>query len=296
MAEKETIHEPKDLVEATPKELEKLEKTEAKQAKEVAEAAETPEAKAEVKEEEKPEEEPEGERQGRGRRFKRLTREELEAEEKRRSLEAWSPKTKLGRDVLAGREKNIDKILEKGKRILEAEIVDTLLELQSDLILIGQAKGKFGGGKRRAWRQTQKKTKEGNILSFSCMGVVGDKRGHVGVGYGKAKETLPARAKATRNAKLNIIKVTRGFETLEQDSDDPHTVPFTVEGKSGSVIVKLIPAPRGTGLVIADECKKILTLAGIKDVYSKTKGQTKTTFNLAKACINALSKTNMEVI
>jgi small subunit ribosomal protein S5 len=165
--------------------------------------------------------------------------------------------------------------------------------VQSDLILIGQAKGKFGGGKRRAWRQTQKKTQEGNVLSFSSMAVIGDRNGHIGIGYGKAKETLPAREKALRNARLSIIKVVRGFESpeIEKDSSDPHTIPFKVQGKAGSVRVTLWPAPRGTGLVISDECKKILKLAGIKDVYSKTLGQTKTTFNLAKACINALEKT-----
>ena len=174
---------------------------------------------------------------------------------------------------------------------IEPEIADKLLSLKSDLLLIGQAKGKFGGGKRRAWRQTQKKTMEGNVVTFSSMAVVGDESGHIGVGMGKAKETLPAREKALRQAKLNIIKVIRGFETQEENKDDPHTVPFIVTGKCGSIRIKLMPAARGTGLVIGDECKKILKLAGIKDVYSVTKGNTRTTFNVAKACIDALSKT-----
>jgi len=65
-----------------------------------------------------------------------------------------------------------------------------------------------------------------------------------------------------------------------------------VIGKSGSVRVILIPAPQGTGLVVADELKKVLRLAGIKDVYSKTFGKQQTTFNLVKACMNALEKTN----
>ena len=55
----------------------------------------------------------------------------------------------------------------------------------------------------------------------------------------------------------------------------------------------LLPAPRGTGLVIESECKKILDFAGIKDVYSQTFGQTRTKLNLAKACFEALKKTNM---
>ena len=175
--------------------------------------------------------------------------------------------------------------------MLEHQIADSLLKLESDLLLIGQAKGKFGGGKRRAWRQTQKKTMEGNIVTFSCMAVVGDRQGHVGIGLGKAKETLPSRQKALRNAKLNIMKVELGYESPEEEKTSPHTVPFIVEGKCGSVRIKLIPAPRGTGLVVGDECKKILSLAGIQDVYGVTKGHTRTTFNVAKACVDALSKT-----
>ena len=178
------------------------------------------------------------------------------------------------------------------KKIMEPEIVDLLIKLETDLLLIGQAKGKFGGGKRRAWRQTQKKTMEGNVVSFSCMAVVGDKKGHIGIGSGKAKETLPSRAKAIRDAKLNIIKINRGYESLEDGTNEPHTVPFKVEGKCGSVRIKLLPAPRGTGLVVGNECKRILRLAGIKDVYGVSTGQTRTTFNLAKACIDALKKTN----
>ena len=157
--------------------------------------------------------------------------------------------------------------------------------------MIGQDKGKFGGGKRRTWRQTQKKTKEGNILTFSAMAVVGDKRGHIGIGYGKAKETLPAREKAIRKAKLNIIKIEMGCAHFDCSCNEKHTVPYSVEGKSGSVRIKLIPAPQGTGLVVGDEIKKILRLAGIKDVYCVTKGSVRTTFNSAKACIDALSKT-----
>lgn len=212
-------------------------------------------------------------------------------EEKKDTLAGWVPRTKLGKSVKEGKEKDINKILEQGKKILEPEIVDFLLHVESDLLLIGQAKGKFGGGKRRAWRQTQKKTMEGNVLTFSTMIVVGDKNGHVGVGYGKAKETLPAREKALRQAKLNLVRIERGFEDpADSAKNDPHTVPFRVEGKCGSSLITLMPAPRGTGLAVADECKKILRLAGIKDVYSRTRGKTRTTFNLAKACIDALVK------
>jgi small subunit ribosomal protein S5 len=208
------------------------------------------------------------------------------------SPEAWEPKTKLGEEVKSKKIKNIDEILKSGRKILEAGISDYLLTLKSDLISIGQSKGKFGGGKRRAWRQTQRKTEEGNVPTFSAMAVVGDENGHVGYGYGNSMETLPARDKALRKAKLNIIKVQRGCSAFDCDCQELHTVPFKVKGKSGSVTVTLIPAPQGTGLVVASELKKVLKLAGIKDVYSKTSGKVRTTFNTIKACFDALEKTN----
>lgn len=219
-------------------------------------------------------------------------RAEMEKKAAEEHLVAWAPKTQIGKDVKSGKLKDIDEILEKGKKILEPEIVDSLLNLGSELLSIGQMKGKFGGGKRRAWRQTQKKTKQSNIVSFSAMAVVGDKKGHVGIGYGKAKETLPAREKAVRKAKLAVIKIQRGCGNFDCSCEERHSVPFVVEGKSGSVRIKLIPAPQGTGLVAGDEVKKILRLAGIQDIYTVTKGQVRTTFNLAKACFSALNKTN----
>jgi len=269
MAEKETKNEPKDLIEAVPEEVEKLEK-------EIASEESDEEAEEELSKEEI------------DKRLEGLDREEREKQER---LASWTPKTQLGRDVRAGKVKDVDKILSEGKRVLEAEVFDYLMNLETDLVSIGQAKGKFGGGKRRAWRQTQKKTKEGNVVTFSAMAIVGDKNGHVGIGMGRAKETLPAREKAIRQAKLNIIKVDRGFENPNDTfRDDPHTVPFKVEGKGGSVRIKLLPAPRGTGLVVGDELKKILRLAGIKDVYGVSRGHTRTTFNSAKACFDALTK------
>jgi small subunit ribosomal protein S5 len=208
--------------------------------------------------------------------------------------ESWEPITKLGREVKDNKIKDIDEILGNGKKILEPEIVDYLLKIDSDLISIGQSKGKFGGGKRRAWRQTQRKTKEGNVATFSTLAVVGDKNGHLGIGSGKAKETLPARDKAIRKAKLNIFSIKRGCSSFDCSCSEPHTVPFEVSGKSGSVRVTLIPAPQGTGLVVANELKKILILAGIKDVYSKSFGHKRTTFNFVKACIDALKKIKIE--
>ena len=233
--------------------------------------------------------------EGRGRRsnFERKSRE---VEEKERAVGGWEPKTKLGMEVKSGKIKDIDEILDGKKKILESEIVDILLTLQADLIAIGQSKGKFGGGKRRAWRQTQRKTQQKNVPTFSAFAVVGDGNGHVGVGYGRAAETLPAREKATRKAKLNIMKVRRICGSFDCSCSENHTIPFEVRGKAGSVKIILTPAPQGTGLVAGNEVKKVLKLAGIKDIYSKSFGQKRTSFNLVKACIEALKKTNKKAI
>ncbi len=223
---------------------------------------------------------------------KELEKEKKEKTGEEDALASWNPKTRLGKEVKEGKIKDIDEILNEKRKILEAEVVDSLIDVKSDMIFIGQSKGKFGGGKRRIWRQTQKKTKEGNVPVFSALAIVGDENGHIGFGTGKAKETLPARDKAIRKAKLNLLKINRKCSSFDCACSEPHTIPFKVTGKSGSVRVTLIPAPQGTGLVVGRELKKILKLAGIKDVYSKTSGRKRTTFNLIKACINALKKTN----
>ena len=207
------------------------------------------------------------------------------AEEKRKPMkeipkkefnkDAWKPKTELGRKVKSGEIKDIEDVLGKGKKILESEIVDILLpDLDSQLIEIGQSKGKFGGGKRSIWRQTQKKTREGNKPKFSTMVMSGNKNGYIGVGRGKAKETMPAREKAVRQAKLNIIGIVRGCGSWE-GVPDTNSIPYKVKGTCGSTSIELIPAPQGVGLCIEEQCAHLLSLAGITDIYSKTKGNTR---------------------
>lgn len=239
------------------------------------------------KTEEKPaEKKTDDKRAGRGGRGRRGQRERPAFDK-----EAWKPKTEIGRKVKAGEIKDIDEILDNGLKIMEAEIVDALIPtLETDLLLIGQSKGKFGGGQRRVFKQTQKKTPEGNKPKFGTFAVVGNKDGFVGIGPGKAKETVPAREKAFRNAKLNIIKIRRGCGSWECNCKTPHSIPYAIEGKVGSVYIKLMPAPKGAGLVAEKECQKILEMAGIKDVYSLTIGQTQTKINLISACMDALKK------
>lgn len=204
-------------------------------------------------------------------------------------VHAWQPRTGIGKKLKAGEIQHIDQILEKGIKIMEPEIVDILLPgLETDLLMVGQSKGKFGGGARRVFRQTQKKTNEGNKPKFLTAAIIGNRNGYVGLGFGKAKETVPAREKALRNARQGIMKVVRGCGSWQCGCHEQHSIPFRVTGKCGSTEITLIPAPKGTGLRVEKECAKILRLAGIRDIWSKTKGQTVTKLNLVSATITAL--------
>jgi len=212
------------------------------------------------------------------------------AEPKQADLSGWKPKTELGQKVKNREIIDVDDILDCAFKILEPEIIDSLLTLDNDLLFIGQSKGKFGGGSRRIFRQTQKKTMEGNKPKFSALAVVGDKNGHLGLGLGCAKETVPAREKALRKAKLNIFRIRRGCGSWQCGCGKPHSIPFTVMGKCGSVEIKFMPAPKGKGLCAAADIAKILALAGIKDIWAKTRGQTRNRINFIYACEDALKQ------
>ena len=190
--------------------------------------------------------------------------------------EEWEPKTNLGRMVKEGTITDIDEILEKGLPIMELEIVNNLLpDLEEEVMDVNLV---------------QRMHKSGRKVNFRVIVAVGNKKGYVGLGQGKAKEVGPAIRKAVDNAKFNIVKVRRGCGDWGCVCGREHTVPFKVSGKSGSVRVTLIPAPGGVGLAIGNVGKTILGLAGIDDVWSQTMGQTQTTINFANAVFDALKQ------
>jgi len=201
----------------------------------------------------------------------------------------WTPVTQLGRDVLSGKYTTLGQVVASGNKILEPEITEYLEPNYTiDFVNVGQAKGKFGGGKRKISKPTQKKTREGNKMSFFMIAISGNSNGVVGLGFGKSRETVPSREKAVKNAKMNLIQIRRGNGSWGSFGAGSTSIPFAVTGKCGSCKVKLIPAPIGTGLVVESELKKMLELAGVKDVWSKTFGQTKNKINLMKAGFDAL--------
>lgn len=193
-------------------------------------------------------------------------------------IESWVPRTRIGRMVKEGKITSIDQIFAMNAPIMEPEIVDILLpglkQEILDVVLV------------------QKMTDAGRISRFRVIVVVGNEDGYAGLGMGKARQLRAAIEKAVIDAKLNIIPVRRGCGSWECRCTLPHSVPFNVVGKAGSIEVKLIPAPLGTGLVAGGIAQKILSLAGIRDVWTFSKGETRTAINFAKAVFNALRNTN----
>ncbi|GBO07170.1 40S ribosomal protein S2 [Araneus ventricosus] len=135
----------------------------------------------------------------------------------------------------------------------------------------------------------QKQTRAGQRTRFKAIVAMGDHNGHVGLGVKCSKEVATAIRGAIMLAKLTIIPVRRGYWGNKIGS--PHTVPCKVTGKCGSVVMRLIPAPRGTGIVSAPVPKKLLTMAGIEDCYTSARGSTATLGNFAKATYLAIQKT-----
>jgi small subunit ribosomal protein S5 len=207
------------------------------------------------------------------------------------SFAYWKPKTVLGKEVASGAVVSIDQIIESGRRILEPEIVDKLVpDMKSELILVGGRKGKGGGKQRIPVKITATMHRSGRKFTSNAFAVVGNEAGLVGIGKASALESRDAINKAINKAKMNLTKIKRGCGSWECGCGGDHSIPYITEGKSGSVRAVLIPAPRGLGLVADDQSKKLLRLAGIKDVWVKTYGNTGMRINLITAIFKALKK------
>lgn len=210
-----------------------------------------------------------------------------------RERKLWLPKTKLGNRVLKGEYATVDDVLMTGELILEAGIVDYLVpELKEEIIYIGGSPGKGGGSRRTATKRTARMHKSGRRFKLTALVVVGNENGVIGIGKSSSREHRIALEKASEQAKINVIRVRRGCGSWECGCGGEHSIPFKAEGKYGSVHVRLMPAPKGVGIVANDTTKKILTLAGIKDIWVKTRGQTSTRQNLAFAVFDALKNLN----
>jgi small subunit ribosomal protein S5 len=122
-----------------------------------------------------------------------------------------------------------------------------------------------------------KVVKGGRTFSFGALVVAGDRRGNIGIGYGKANEVPPSVEKATKDARKSMFKVNlKGT-----------TIPHAVQGTSGASKVVLVPARPGTGVTAGKSVRPCLELAGITDILSKAYGSTSPK-NLVKATVAAL--------
>jgi len=224
-----------------------------------------------------------------------VTEEAKLPEKKIIAPENWKPKTELGKKVLAGEVTDITKVFSEGLKISEPPVVDVLIpNLEKEIILIGGSTGKGGGIRRTPFKRSSRMHKSGRRYKISVMSVIGNRNGYVGVGLasgptGKNQEVI---IKSLNKAKLSVIPIRRGCGSWECSCATNHSIPFSVVGKSGSVRLTLLPAPKGVGLAVSDEVKKMLRLAGISDVWCKTKGDTQMRANLIKATFDALKKLN----
>ncbi|RMH79602.1 MAG: 30S ribosomal protein S5 [Acidobacteria bacterium] len=135
-------------------------------------------------------------------------------------------------------------------------------------------------------KRTTRVTKGGKRFSFSALVIVGDKRGFVGFGLGKAREVPIAIAKAIEDGKKHLIRV-----PIESG-----TVPHDVVGHYGPTTIKLLPARRGTGIVAGGAAKPIFELAGYTDILTKLQGSTNPN-NVVRAVFDALLKlTSLEEV
>ncbi len=129
--------------------------------------------------------------------------------------------------------------------------------------------------------RVSKKTKGGNKMGFSVLMVVGDKKGRVGVGLGKAKDVLSAIKKGVKKAKRKMITIPMNGTTI----------PFPMEIKRGASRIMLKPAPKGSGIIAGGPIRNVVDAAGIRDISSKIKGSNNKASNVY-ATFDALKEIN----
>lgn len=193
--------------------------------------------------------------------------------------EPWVPRTRLGRTVAGGEVSTWDEAAATGLPLREYRAVDKLVPgLAEEVIDLSMV---------------QRMTDSGRRVKFRATVAVGNREGFIGIGGARDAQVGEAVKRASGYAKLNLVKVDRGCGSWECGCNTPHSVPFEVTGKAGSVRVTLLPAPRGLGLAAAETAKKVLQLAGIRDAWTRVEGESRNAMNFAKATYDALRRTRL---
>ena len=193
-------------------------------------------------------------------------------------VSVWKPRIELGKLVKEGKITALIDIMAMGKPILESEIVDVLVPgLMQDTLDLST---------------TQRMTDSGRKAKYRAIVIIGDGKEYVGIGQGKADEAKPAAELAVKNAKLNIIHTILGCGSAECGCGTKHSLPIKITGKHGGVSVTLKPAPRGTGVVANPIIRKVLQMAGLKDIWTRAEGRTRNRYNTAAAAIAAIDMLN----
>jgi small subunit ribosomal protein S5 len=206
-----------------------------------------------------------------------MSRQRDDRDRRAANLEQWVPKTRLGKMIQEGKITTMEDLFLSGIKISEPQIVDALLpDIQEEVINVNLV---------------QKQTDAGEKSRFKAIVAVGNKDGFIGLGNGKASQVRNAIEKAAANARLNIVPVKRGCGSWECSCGQTHSVPFQVEGKCGGVRVVIVPGPRGLGLVSSEVAKTIFNLAGVKDLWMRSFGATRTVPSYAAAIFDGLRKT-----
>ena len=207
-----------------------------------------------------------------------MSRTEQRSRPPRREPEQiWIPRTKLGTLVETGKITTMKEIYENGYRIQEAGIIKKLLPgIKTEVIDVGIV---------------QKQTTNGEYTRFKALVAAGDENGWLGIGQGKSKQMRIAIEKATNQAYLNVSPVKLGCGSWECRCEQPHSVPFKIRGRGGSVTVEVIPGPRGLGLVAGGNIRNLLKLAGLKDAWTKSTGSTNTMTSTSRAVLDCLRQT-----
>lgn len=180
-----------------------------------------------------------------------------------------------GNQMLSGIIKTIEDVYLQNVRITDPKLVDQLF---GDYALREEIMG---------IKPVQFAKKNGTIhKSFKVIAIVGDYNGHIGIGYKTSTDIADAVKEAKKIAKLSIFPVVRG--SWQANDLSLHTINAPVLGKYGSIEMKIMPAPKGTGIVACSVTKKILEMAGYKDIFISTTGHAKSTFNYIIATFKAL--------